>query len=222
MLLNIILFSYAQWQCTTTFKLYIITMVTFNAPYNHRIKLVILKLRGCCMSFLNIMLASLGVSMDAFSVSLSNGICNKKKCIKYPLKVALYFSVAQGTMPILGYVLGSFISHILIRYSNLISFFILIILGFKTLSQNNANPHKNNCLLLQSIATSIDAMAIGISVVATKTNILIVAFCMALVTFIVCFLGVLLGEKFGDVFSNKSEQIGGIILIILGVSMLFN
>lgn len=176
------------------------------------------------MSIFNLFLISLGVSMDAFTIAVSNGVTNKNTTLKYSLKVALFFGLAQGLMPIIGYSFGICVNVFIQKYAKIISFAILLVLGVKTIlnSKNNLSEKTNSTtsLFLESIATSIDALIIGVSIVAVNVNVLMMSMSMFLVTFIVCFLGVLLGKKFNTIFCENAEKIGGCILVFIAFSML--
>lgn len=175
------------------------------------------------MSNIKIMLISIGVSMDAFSVALSNGIKSSSLSSNYVIKVSLFFSVAQFIMPIIGYFFGTLFGSFIDGYGKIIASLILITLGIKPLikkSEKNKNNTSNTSLLLQSIATSMDALIIGISLSIINTNIFTVSFSMGITTFIVCFFGVIIGKNFNKFFYDKAESVGGIILIIIGLSIL--
>jgi putative Mn2+ efflux pump MntP len=183
------------------------------------------------MGTLTLFFTSIGLSMDACAVSISNGMCygNIKK--KQILTTAIAFGFFQAFMPILGYIIGSTFSETI---SFLDHWIALILLGFiggkmviealKELKYPEAclNVDKNltfKTLLLQAIATSIDALAVGIGFAVIKVDIISAALSIGLITFINSVIGSSLGKKFGEMFKQKAEILGGAILIIIGIKI---
>lgn len=183
------------------------------------------------MGTLTLFFTSIGLSMDACAVSISNGMCygNIKK--KQILTTAIAFGFFQALMPILGYIIGSTFSETI---SFLDHWIALILLGFiggkmviealKELKYPEAclNVDKNltfKTLLLQAIATSIDALAVGIGFAVIKVDIISAALSIGLITFINSVIGSSLGKKFGEMFKQKAEILGGAILIIIGIKI---
>lgn len=183
------------------------------------------------MGTLTLFFTSIGLSMDACAVSISNGMCygNIKK--KQILTTAIAFGFFQAFMPILGYIIGSTFSETI---SFLDHWIALILLGFiggkmviealKELKYPEAclNVDKNltfKTLLLQAIATSIDALAVGIGFAVIKVDIISAALSIGLITFINSVIGSSLGKKFGEMFKQKAEILGGLILIIIGIKI---
>lgn len=187
--------------------------------------------KGENMGTLTLFFTSIGLSMDACAVSISNGMCygNIKK--KQILTTAIAFGFFQALMPILGYIIGSTFSETI---SFLDHWIALILLGFiggkmviealKELKYPEAclNVDKNltfKTLLLQAIATSIDALAVGIGFAVIKVDIISAALSIGLITFINSVIGSSLGKKFGEMFKQKAEILGGAILIIIGIKI---
>lgn len=183
------------------------------------------------MGTITLFFTSIGLSMDACAVSISNGMCygNIKK--KQILTTAIAFGFFQALMPILGYIIGSTFSETI---SFLDHWIALILLGFiggkmviealKELKYPEAclNVDKNltfKTLLLQAIATSIDALAVGIGFAVIKVDIISAALSIGLITFINSVIGSSLGKKFGEMFKQKAEILGGAILIIIGIKI---
>lgn len=183
------------------------------------------------MGTLTLFFTSIGLSMDACAVSISNGMCygNIKK--KQILTTAIAFGFFQALMPILGYIIGSTFSETI---SFLDHWIALILLGFiggkmviealKELKYPEAclNVDKNltfKTLLLQAIATSIDALAVGIGFAVIKVDIISAALSIGSITFINSVIGSSLGKKFGEMFKQKAEILGGAILIIIGIKI---
>lgn len=173
----------------------------------------------------------LGLAMDAFSVSLANGLnepCMKKSkmCL-----VSGTFSVFQALMPLIGW----FCVHTLVEYFKVFEKFIpwialalLVLIGGKMLIEGIENKcEENECkklsfglLIVQGIATSIDALSVGFTISGHNfLEALITALIIAVVTFIICFAGIIIGKKFGTKLSNKASIFGGIILILIGLEI---
>lgn len=179
------------------------------------------------MGIFEILLISFGVAMDAFAVSVCKGLSMKKMDWKKAGIIALYFGLFQAGMPILGYVLGATFSEIVQSVDHWIAFVLLAIIGGNMIKESTDDEiEKRNdnvdfkTMIGLAIATSIDALAIGVTFAFFKTNMIISILVIGIVTFIVSLIGVLLGNKFGDKFQNKAELTGGIILIIIGLKIL--
>ena len=181
------------------------------------------------MNNLTLVAISLGLAADAFAVSLSEGIALKKKSIKYGLIVGLLFGAFQAIMPLLGWYIGSLFSNFVSKYSHIVSFIILLGLGCKMIYEaydQDTCERKGICklsgdLILLGVATSIDALAIGFSFsLLENVNIFKSITYIGIITFIISFFGVYLGEKIGKFINTKAEYFGGAILIIIGFKTL--
>ena len=174
------------------------------------------------MNIFEIILIGLSLSMDAFSISIILGL--KNNSIKTGIITSLSFGIFQFIMPILGYFLGNILSEKIINYQTYFSFIILIIIGILMLTEKNSldTEYKLNIkeLFFLSIATSIDAFAIGISFSFLKTNIFISAIMIGFITFIISFIGYFLGNMFNKKAHQYANIIGGITLILIGLKML--
>lgn len=184
-------------------------------------------LRVCLNGFV----LGLGVAMDVTAISITNGLnysyLNKNKYIL----IALCFGFFQAFMPIIGYFLGIYTLNNFLKYLPIISFIILCFLGFKIIIENffplndGISQEKQisaKLVLSQAIATSIDALSIGITLIKLNLfELLITIFNIFLITFIFSFLGSLMGKKFGLKYKNIAEILGGCILVLLGVLSLF-
>ncbi len=173
-------------------------------------------------------LIALSVTADAFAVSITNGICSSKTTKKNVLATALTFGLFQATMPVLGFILGRSFSDIIYRYQYYIALFLLSAIGINMIHetvreqklpdelciQKNIFSIKN--LLLQGIATSIDALAVGVSFAALKVNIAATVLLIGGITFLCCAFGVLIGKKFGNLLGIRARLVGGILLILIG------
>lgn len=179
------------------------------------------------MSLLEIIVVSFGLSMDAFAVSVCKGLSMKKMNIKKALIIALYFGFFQALMPIIGYFLGITFNNIVKNLDHWIAFILLGIIGFNMIRESfDDEIEKRNdkidiqTMLLLAVATSIDALAIGVTFAFFNVNIILAILIIGFITFIISLLGVKIGNKFGDLFQNKAELLGGIILIIMGLKIL--
>lgn len=173
-------------------------------------------------------LLGIGLAMDACAVSMANGLKEPKMKVNKILLIAFMFGVFQGLMPLLGYIVGS---NILNKIDWIIPWIALFLLGFiggKMIYDGLHEEDNKECchtltfklLIIQAIATSIDALSVGVSI--SNYILLDAIICVSiitLVTFIICFIGVFIGKKFGDSLGNKAEILGGIILIAIGIEI---
>lgn len=182
------------------------------------------------MDLLTLVILSFGLAMDAFAVSISNGIAYGGTSRKMIVMTALAFGFFQGMMPTIGYFAG-------IAFSNLISsvdhWIALLLLGFiggnmiKDALDEMKEPTAEcetceldgKTLIMQAIATSIDALAVGISFAALNVNIFSGVCLIGVITFGCCMVGGFLGRKLGDLFASKATLLGGIILVCLGIKI---
>ena len=180
--------------------------------------------------FFNAIVLGFGLAMDAFSASVTDGIMLGKVKWHNAFKIALFFGFFQFLMPVLGYLAGITFSGIIESYDHWVAFFLLLIIGGKMIyeaikcDEEDGNSGKNplgfTTLLLLAIATSIDALAIGVTFATIHTPVISSSLVIGTVTFIISFLGVFLGSKCGDIFGNKAEITGGSILILIGLKIL--
>jgi len=175
------------------------------------------------MGFWGILLIALGLSMDAFAVSLTNGMTYKNP--RAPL-TAMFFGGFQALMPILGYYLGSLFSVFIEAYAGIIVLVILAFIGGKMIrdglladksSVTAASRPKTVTLLAQAIATSIDAFAVGVGFVALKVHVFSAAALIGIVAAAITLLAVYVGSKAGNMLGNKAQILGGLILIGIGI-----
>lgn len=179
------------------------------------------------MGFFEIVLIGLGLAMDAFAVSICKGLSMKKMNWKNAIIIALYFGIFQALMPIIGYFLGTTFSNLVENVDHWIAFILLAIVGGNMIKDSfDDECEKRNekvdfkTMIVLAIATSIDALAVGVTFAFFKTNIILSVFIIGIITFILSLVGVKIGNRFGDKFQNKAELTGGIILIIIGTKIL--
>lgn len=180
------------------------------------------------MSLFEIILIGIGLSMDAACVSMSNGMCYKAK-LKNVLSIGLAFGLFQGIMPIIGYYAGSIFSDQISQYDHWLALILLSIIGGKMLYEAIwcKNPDDDSCLptltfkllLVQAVATSIDALALGVSFAAMSVNIYLAATVIAVTTFVLSIISVFIGNKVGTRLNKKAEIFGGAILVLLGIKI---
>lgn len=180
------------------------------------------------MSFTTLILIALGLAMDAFAVSITSGLTMRRLKIRYALRIALFFGVFQALMPVLGYLAGLSVRSLIENFDHWVAFALLGLVGGKMIyeavfmkdDEREMNPDDFGLLLMLSIATSIDALAVGLSLSFLKIDILMPALMIGLVTFTLSFIGVYLGRKIGHLFEQKVEILGGVILIAIGLKIL--
>ena len=175
------------------------------------------------MSIFEIFLIGVSLSMDAFAVSICIGLSINKVKINKCLIVGLYFGLFQAIMPLLGYLFGNIFKNIIINVDHFIILLILTLIGINMITEKNEEVGNNinfKTMILLSIATSIDAFAVGITFSFFDINIFFSIFIIGITTFIISFLGVLLGNRIGNKYQRKAKVVGGITLIILGIKIL--
>lgn len=186
------------------------------------------------MSFLSVFIIGIGLSMDAFAVSLAKGFCLKKDILKYAFRISFLFGVFQAIMPLIGWFAGTYFENYIKSVDHWIAFILLGFLGgkmiiesIKEFSSSDANELacdrdtlslKN--LIVLAVATSIDALAVGISFGFLSVKILPSILIIGLTTFVLCFIAVVIGKKLGESLQKYSELIGGVILLIIGIKIL--
>ncbi|BAQ60276.1 hypothetical protein GM3708_682 [Geminocystis sp. NIES-3708] len=180
------------------------------------------------MNLITIFLTSVGLAMDAFAVSIGGGISIKKLTLKDYFIIATFFGGFQFIMPILGWVGGLFFREFIISFDHWIAFGLLSLIGGKMLMESFQEEEEEEgtdfrnlyVLLTLAIATSIDALAVGLTFSVIKTPIVEASTIIGIITFFICFFGVFIGNKFGHLFEKQAEMMGGIILIGIGVKIL--
>ena len=179
------------------------------------------------MGIFEIIVISIGLAMDAFAVSVCKGLSMKKMNWKSALIIALYFGTFQAGMPIIGYFLGTAFSSFVQSVDHWIAFILLSIIGGNMIKESTDDEiEKRNdnvdvkTMVVLAIATSIDALAVGVTFAFFEANLLLAISSIGIITFVLSMLGVLIGNRFGDKFQNRAELAGGIILIIIGLKIL--
>ncbi len=181
------------------------------------------------MNLFTVMAIAISLAMDAFAVSVVSGAAYKQLKVKHAFRIAVFFGGFQAFMPLIGSLAGLNIREYIASYDHWIVFGLLNAVGgrmiyesFKIKPANkNFDPSNIFVLLVLSIATSIDALAVGITLPLLAVSIATAVVFIGLITFVLSYLGVLIGREFGHFFENRIEAIGGLVLIGLGVKILF-
>ena len=179
------------------------------------------------MGLIELFLIAVGLSMDAFAVSVCKGLAIPKCTFKKAAIVGLWFGGFQALMPAIGYVLGAQFQETIASIDHWIAFVLLALIGGNMIHEALDNDEEEadasldvKTMFLLAVATSIDALAIGITFAFLKVNIIPAVCFIGIVTFIISFAGVKIGNVFGARYKNKAEIVGGIILILLGLKIL--
>ena len=181
---------------------------------------------GVSLEFFSIFFIAVGLAMDAFAVSVSNGVSVRGFGVKESALQGFYFGVFQFLMPVIGYLLGSTVQAYIEAVDHWIAFGLLAAIGINMIRESRGEEEKVNCvltpkvLLVQAIATSIDALAVGMSFALLKVDIFFAAGVIGVVAFVISFIGGTLGKKLGDMLQSKAELAGGLILICTGLKIL--
>lgn len=182
------------------------------------------------MDIITIFLIAIGLSFDTFAVSISTGLVIKQIKFKQALKIAFVLAFLQTLMPFIGWFAGKQIFSLIKSFDHWLAFILLSILGVKMIFESfkkeeekkNFNPLKLSVLLGMGIATSIDALVVGVSFAFIRTNIWLAIAIIGFITFLVAMLGMLFGKNVGNKFGKRFEILGGLILISIGVKILIS
>jgi len=180
------------------------------------------------MELLTILFIAVGLSMDAFAVAVVTGSVYQEFKVRHALRMALSFGGFQAVMPIIGYLAGLGLMEYIAAYDHWIAFALLCFVGGKMIyesfqleaAEKNRNPAHLPVLLVLSLATSLDALAVGITLSLLQMSILLAVAIIGLVTFGLSYAGVFIGKRFGHFFESKVEVIGGLILVAIGLKIL--
>lgn len=182
------------------------------------------------MDIITLLFLGIGLSMDAFAVSISNGMCYTNIDKKRAIFTSFCFGFFQAAMPIIGFFAGRIFQGAIQAADHWIALILLAFIGGKMIVDAIhelrhpdecvcAKPIQLKTILLQAIATSIDALAVGISLALMRVNIISAASIIGIITFICCMIGAFIGKKFGSLLKEKAEILGGIILIGIGLKI---
>lgn len=178
-------------------------------------------------SVLHLVIISISLAADALSVSIAGGMKSQQYKTQHALKVAGFFGAFQAGMPIIGWMIGAVITNLAAGFSPLIAFVLLTIVGLKMIKEslsadetNTKNIHANQTLFTLAVATSIDALVVGVTLEMLHLPIVLSAIVIGLVTFVLCFIGYILGRHLGNVFGKQVEIVGGVAIIAVGIKIL--
>jgi len=177
------------------------------------------------MDILTILLIAIGMAMDAFAVSLGIGTTERSKSARARFRLAFHFGLFQFFMPIIGWVAGSTISGWIAPIDHWIAFFLLAYVGWNMIRSGfnpekesyTQDPSRGRTLVVLAIATSIDALAIGLSLAMLEVAIITPSIVIGIVTYSLSMVGLFAGNKLGEKFGKRMEMLGGIILIGIGL-----
>lgn len=184
------------------------------------------------MGLWELIVLAVGVSMDAFAVSVCKGLAMPKTKLRHGIICGAWFGGFQALMPLIGFYLGSLFAEAIDKYTHWVAFGLLALIGFNTLKE----ALKSDCeccedqtadlsfktMFVMAIATSIDALAVGVGLAMEDVKILLAVLLIGFTTFSFCTVGVKLGNVFGSRFEKPAQITGGAILILLGVKALLS
>ncbi len=184
------------------------------------------------MNIYEIILIAIGLSMDAFAVAVCLGVKTHNINWKSHILIALFFGSFQGLMPLTGWALGTNFVSIISSYSHWIAALLLVFIGGKMLKESCSTCEdeeyetltlKIKVLLGMAVATSIDALAAGVTfALFPSSNIIVAILLIALITFILSYIAVSIGRRFGNIFGNKAEILGGLVLIGIAIKIVLD
>ncbi|HIT90012.1 MAG TPA: manganese efflux pump [Candidatus Merdenecus merdavium] len=186
------------------------------------------------MNVFDLLLLAVGLAMDAFAVAICKGLCMKKMSVRKGFLIALFFGGFQGFMPFLGWSLGRYFKDYITSFDHWIAFILLGLLGINMLKEGlskDESKEELECpidgeelsvkeLFFLAVATSIDALAVGVTFAFLQVSIVSAISLIGVITFIISFAGVYIGNYFGAKLKSKAEITGGIILILMGFKIL--
>ena len=178
------------------------------------------------MSVIEMILIGISLSMDAFAVSICKGLSVGAIKPKHMLSAGLWFGGFQALMPLIGFLLGSTFEHYITSIDHWVAFILLGIIGFNMIKESREDEESQDAsfgfkaMLVLAIATSIDALAVGITFAFLKVNVILAVTLIGITTFLFSAAGIKIGSVFGDKYKSKAEFFGGAVLICLGTKIL--
>ena len=180
------------------------------------------------MDLLTLLTLAVGLAMDAFAVSICKGLAMREKVLKKGIIVGLWFGGFQALMPTIGFFLGTQFKDQITSIDHWIAFVLLGLIGINMVKEALSNDEEQaddsiavKEMFMLAVATSIDALAVGITFAFLNVHIVSAASMIGVCTFLISFAGVKIGNIFGTKYKSKAELAGGIILILLGFKILF-
>lgn len=179
------------------------------------------------MSLWELFIIAVGLSMDAFAVSICKGLSVQKVSLRHAVCAGLWFGCFQALMPLLGWLLGSQFRSLIERFDHWIAFVLLVFLGINMIREASGGEEEScdgsfawRVMLPMAVATSIDALAVGVTFAFLQVSILPAVLFIGVITFILSALGVRLGSVFGQRYEKAAQIFGGVILILMGLKIL--
>ncbi len=178
------------------------------------------------MSLLEIFIIAVGLSMDAFAVSICKGLSVQKLKPKHMLLAGVYFGGFQALMPLIGYLLGKQFEWLITSVDHWIAFGLLALIGANMIKESFDKSNDVNdsfsvkSMLLLAVATSIDALAVGVTFAFLNVQIASAVSIIGATTFVLSVIGIKVGNVFGAKFKSKAELAGGIVLVLMGIKIL--
>lgn len=181
------------------------------------------------MSIVEIVILGLALSMDAFAVTISNSFAYPNISRARSFSMPLAFGFFQFLMPVVGFVLGQLVSDFITQYAGIITFVILGFIGGKMIwdafheeegEEASGQTLTMPVLLFQAVATSIDALAVGVSFAALEVNVLTSSGIIGITTALTCIVALVIGKRFGNALGEKATIIGGAVLVLIGLKSL--
>ena len=177
------------------------------------------------MSLFSLFVIAVGLSMDAFAVSICKGLSLGKIKWKHMCIAGAWFGGFQALMPLIGYFLGSFFADMITKYDHWIAFMLLVFIGISMIKEAFGEEEIDacmdvKCMFLLAVATSIDALAVGVTFAFMKVNIIAAVLLIGIITFICSAVGIKIGSVFGTKYRAKAEIFGGAVLILIGLKIL--
>lgn len=179
------------------------------------------------MGLWELFVIAVGLSMDAFAVSICKGLSVRRCTMKHMLICGLYFGAFQAAMPAIGYILGSQFESLVTAIAPYIAFALLAFIGFNMIRESRdqdeeavSDDFSVKAMVPLAIATSIDALAVGVSFAFLQVDIVPAVSFIGVITFICCVFGVKVGSIFGSKYKSKAEFFGGLVLIVMGLKIL--
>ncbi len=196
------------------------------------------------MTIIEIVILGVALAMDAFAVTVSNVFCYRGASRARLLMLPVVFGIFQGLMPLLGFFLGGLVGNIIEQYAGIVTLVILGLIGGNMIKEGISDLREARAareaggdvcdlapdaaaltlkvVLVQAVATSIDAFAVGVSLRAASVNIAEAAIIITLTTFLCCVVALAIGKRFGSMLGERAEIVGGVVLVIIGVKALFS
>ena len=178
------------------------------------------------MGLMELFVIAVGLSMDACAVAICKGLALPKMSWKKAVLAGLYFGGFQGGMPLIGYLLGVRFQDVIVKVDHWIAFVLLFLIGANMIKESREEAECLDCsfkvkdMVVLAIATSIDALAVGVTFAFLQVDIIPAVSFIGIVTFTLSMLGIKIGNVFGTKFKSKAELAGGLILIAMGTKIL--